>query len=79
MKVLSYQCVLHLLGVIAFVIVKEGVELDEQRLCDSLKDLIKIKIGSFAIPNMFLVCCVCMCVYTCVCACVCVCGGGGYL
>ena len=34
---------------------KEGLKVDEEEVTESLKELIKRKIASFAVPNMFLV------------------------
>ncbi len=39
------------LGVIAFVMLKEGVVAEDQDIFDSLRNLVKAKIASFATPN----------------------------
>ena len=45
-----------LAGVFAFVILKDGVTDSEEAIKEDLKKLIKIQIGSFAVPQGFLVC-----------------------
>ena len=43
-------------AVIAFVMLKEGQKVEsEEDIEDGLKELVKNKIASFAVPNMFLV------------------------
>ena len=48
--------VLFNVGVFAFVILKNEIEADEKDIVQGLKDLVKKKIASFAVPNAFLVC-----------------------
>lgn len=42
-------------GVMAFVILKAGVEIEDRDIIDTLKDLVKKKIAAFAVPTAFLV------------------------
>ena len=43
------------LGIYAFVILKDGVTDKEENITTDLKQLVKKQIGSFAVPQEFLV------------------------
>jgi acyl-coenzyme A synthetase/AMP-(fatty) acid ligase len=43
-------------GVIAFLILKDGVVVEQEEIVQSLKDLVRKKIAAFAIPTAFVVC-----------------------
>ena len=43
------------IGIYAYVILKDGVDDDEQVIEEDLKKLIKTQIGSFAVPQQILV------------------------
>ena len=45
-----------MIGVMAFVILKTGVQVDDKQMVDALKELVKKKIAAFAVPTAFLVC-----------------------
>ena len=53
---MTFYSDLLFIGVIAFVMLKEGVAVEEEVIFSALKDLVKSKIAAFAIPNAFLVC-----------------------
>lgn len=42
-------------GVIAFLILKDGVVAEDEEIIKSLKDLVRKKIAAFAIPTAFVV------------------------
>ena len=42
-------------GVIAFLILKDGVTVEQEEIVQSLKDLVRKKIAAFAIPTAFVV------------------------
>ena len=42
-------------GVIAFLILKNGVDAKQEEIVQSLKDLVRKKIAAFAIPTAFVV------------------------
>ena len=44
-----------ILGVIAFIILRDGVEGKDKDVIASLKDIVRKKIAAFAIPTAFLV------------------------
>ena len=46
----------HLVGVMAFLILRDGVEVEGEDIVKSLKELVRKKIAAFAIPTAFLVC-----------------------
>ena len=43
-------------GVIAFLILKDGVVVEDEEIVKSLKDLVRKKIAAFAVPTAFVVC-----------------------
>ena len=43
-------------GIYAFVILKDGVSDSDEEMAKSLKQLVKKKIGSFAVPQLVMVC-----------------------
>lgn len=43
-------------GIYAFVILKDGVTDSEEEMAQSLKKLVRKKIGSFAVPQLVMVC-----------------------
>ena len=46
---------LILLGIYAFVILKDGIMANVGSIAEDLKDIVKKKIAAFALPNQFLV------------------------
>ena len=46
---------LSIAGVIAFIILRDGVDTKEEDIIASLKDLVRKKIAAFAIPTAFVV------------------------
>ena len=42
-------------GVIAFLILKDGVVAEDEEIVKSLKDLVRKKIAAFAVPTAFVV------------------------
>ena len=43
-------------GVIAFLILKDGVVVEDEEIVKSLKELVRKKIAAFAVPTAFVVC-----------------------
>ena len=41
---------------IAFLILRDGVDAEDKEIVKSLKDLVRKKIAAFAIPTAFVVC-----------------------
>lgn len=53
---LFYTCIItSIIAILAFVILKDGIDDSEPQIIENLKLLVKQGIGSFAVPHQYLV------------------------